>query len=422
MNFKQYIIYSIPLCISLLSSPLFANELAELKNQLQAMQQQMSLMQSKLESQELVLKKQDKITSDIKHQQAFANKGSKGINAVVHELADSIAIGGVIEVIANHSNSNAWSGESSSDIALDTFELGIEASATDWVSASMLFLYEDTNNDNLTIDEAFISIANPEVTPFYASVGRIYVPFGSFESNMISDPATLTLAETREDVIQIGFEMENGLYGSTYIFNGDSKQAKDNYSHINNHIDNYGVNIGYTINNDNFSLDVGAAYLNNIASSDSLQDLVADNGLCSEGGCIKDYIGGLSLHTIVSIGQVDIIAEYISAMNHFSTGEINATKAKPKAWNLEAAYHFSLAGNESTFAIGYQKTKDMNFDNESTDLFEHAWLTSLSIAILDNTTLAAEWRHANGYSKTKDSIGGDFEDEDLLQVKLSYEF
>ncbi len=69
------------------------------------------------------------------------------------------------------------------------------------------------------------------------------MPFGNFESNMISDPVTLTLAETREDVVQVGFGTEGGFYDSAYFFNGDTDKSKDNvYSSADNdHIDNYGI-------------------------------------------------------------------------------------------------------------------------------------------------------------------------------------
>jgi len=98
---------------------------------------------------------------------------------------------------------------------------------------------------------------------------------------------------------------------------------------------------------------------------------------------------------------------------------------KPKAWNLEGAYNFELAGKDAIVALGYQKTSDMHFDRTVTDYFEDAWLTSLSVGIIDNTTLAAEWKHSNAYGEVKNARRANsenYDDEDLLQVKLSYEF
>lgn len=416
-------------CVLIMPQSVYSDDMSELKAQLAAMQQQMQAMQAKLEAQEIALQKQQQATQQISHQQA-AKGIDKQAKGVLHEVADSISLSGVVEVVANQTDSDGWSDERASDLVLDTFELAIDASAGDWTSAHVLFLYEDADDDNLNVDEAFITFANPEVTPFYVTAGRLYVPFGNFESYMISDPATLTLAETREEVVQLGFETDSGFYGSAYVFNGDADEAKNAYSALdNNTIDNYGLNIGYAMEKDDFSLDIGAGYINNIATSDNLQDLVDNNTLCAGDGCIKDYVAGFSVHAIANYKQFSLIGEYVTALDDFKAGELsefNTTdELKPRAWNIEGAYHFDLAGKDSTFALAYQKTRDMYFDVETTDYFEKAWLASISVGIIDNTTLSAEWKHSDGYSEVKNqrrNNGDKFSDEDLMQVKLSYEF
>ena len=400
------------ICTMQLFFPVQANEITDLKNQLNLMQQQLELLQSKIEAQEVSIKKQQEAT----HNLVERSPSSSNQKSVIHEIGDSIAIGGVIEGVASSSNSDAWSGNNTSDIVLDTLEIGISASTGNWVTGNVLFLYEDASNDNLNIDEAYVGIANPDKTPVFAQVGRLYTPFGNFESHMISDPATLALAETREDVIQVGVNMDSGFYGSAYIFNGDAEKTGKN-----NQIDNFGANLGYAMETDSMNLDVGLGYINNIATSDSLQDLVADN----PNGSINDYIGGLSLHAIATFGQIDLIGEYISALDYFEANElstVNSNKLKPRAWNLEAAYNFSMLEKDATIAIGYQKTRDMYFDNVTTDYFKKAWLTSISVAMYENINLSAEWRHANAYQEVQQALTNNSEDEDLLQIKLSYEF
>ena len=419
------------LCAGIMSQPVLADDMSELRAQLKAMQLQIQLMQAKLDAQDSAIKKQQQTTTEIKHQQAFREK-DKDARPVAHQVADSLSIGGVIEILAHHTDSDNWSGDNASDIVLDTFELGIDAQAGEWVTGHILFLYEQDpgpgrDTDDLQVDEAFITIANSDVTPFYAAAGRMYLPFGNFESNMISDPATLTLAEIRNEVVQLGFETESGFYGSGYVFNGDIPESKSNMSsRSNSHIDNYGLNIGYAMENDDFSLDVGAGYVNNIAAAAGLFDAIKGNAACAGEDCVKDYVGGMSLYAIANIGSFNLIGEYIAAADDFSTTDFayapaTAEKLRPKAWNIEGAYHFNIAGKESTFALGYQKTEDF-YLQQSKEYFEKAWLASISVGILESTTLAAEWRHADGYSEVKNAIGNDFDDEDRLQVKLSYEF
>ncbi|MCP3850794.1 MAG: porin [Gammaproteobacteria bacterium] len=411
------------ICAGILFQPAVADDMSELKAQLKAMQQQMQAMQNKLDAQDAAIAKQQYKTAELQHQRAPSQRRDE--LSTMGKIGNSMTMGGVIDIVGNHTDSDGWSGEAASDIVLDTLELGIEASAGEWVTGNILFLYEDTDDDNFQVDEAYITFANPGVTPFYAAAGRLYVPFGNFESNMISDPATLTLAETREDVVQVGFETEGGFYGSAYLFNGDADESKDNTyrSTDNNHIDNYGLNFGYVMENDDFGLDVGVGYINNIGTSNTLQDTIGGNGFCAGDGCIKDYIGGISLHAIATIGRFNLIGEYVSALDEFEAGELGvADELKPKAWNIEGAYNFEIAGKETVVALGYQKTDDMYLDHESTDFYEKAWLASISVGILERTTLAAEWCHADGYSETEEAVGNDFEDEDLIQVKLSYEF
>ena len=416
------------LYVLMMSQTVSADDLTELKAQLKAMQQQMQVMQAKLDAQETALKKQQQATQAITHQQSERVK-DKELNSVAHTITDSISISGLIDVIANNTTSDGWSGETASDLLLDTFELAIDASAGDWSSAHILFLYEDGDDDNLKIDEAFITFANADVSPFYVTAGRMYVPFGNFSSNMISDPVTLTLAETREDALQLGFAADNGFYGSAYIFNGDTEKAKNDYSAANNNtIDNYGLNLGYVMENNDFALDVGVAYISNIATSDTLQDIVADNGLCAGDGCIKDYVGGLSVYAMANYGQFSLIGEYVTALDDFKAAElttINDKKLKPGAWNIEGAYNFQLLGKDTTIALGYQQTKDMYFDTGTTDFFEKAWLASISVAIIDNTSLSVEWKHSDGYSEVNDqrkADGDKYSNEDMMQIKLSYEF
>ncbi len=421
------------LCSGIILQPVLADDMSELRAQLKAMQQQLQLMQAKLDAQDSAIKKQQQTTTEIKHQQAFREK-DKDARAVAHQVADSLSIGGVIEILAHHTDSDNWSGDNASDIVLDTFELGIDAQAGEWTAGHILFLYEQDpgpgrDTDDLQVDEAYITIANSEVTPFYLSAGRLYVPFGNFESNMISDPATLTLAETRNEVVQLGFQTENGFYGSGYVFNGDIPESKSNMSsRSNSHIDNYGLNIGYAMENDDFSLDVGAGYVNNIAAAAGIYDAMKGNIACTDRteDCVKDYVGGMSLYAIANIGSFNLIGEYIAAADDFAIGDFDyepaeTEKLRPKAWNIEGAYHFNIAGKETTVALGYQKTDDF-YLQQSKEYFEKAWLASISVGILENTALAAEWRHADGYSEVKNDVGNDFDDDDRLQVKLSYEF
>ncbi len=102
-------------------------------------------------------------------------------------------LSGVVEVEAEFVSSDDGD---SSDLTVPTVALGIHNQLNDKLEGNVLFLYEQgENNDNIALDEATLTFkprAGLDVT-----AGRMYVPFGKFDSHMVSDPLTLELAETQ---------------------------------------------------------------------------------------------------------------------------------------------------------------------------------------------------------------------------------
>jgi|TARA_B110000238_G_C16076865_1_gene417550 hypothetical protein len=70
-------------------------------------------------------------------------------------------------------------------------EVGIAAEVNDWVTSEIILLYDEDETD-LEMDVATVTITNPNGAG-YLSGGQMYVPFGVFESNLISDPLTLDI-------------------------------------------------------------------------------------------------------------------------------------------------------------------------------------------------------------------------------------
>jgi hypothetical protein len=415
------------LCVGSLFVNTQADDLSDMRAQMKRMQEQMQVMQQKLDEQQKHLNQQVSIASDTDgHQEP---EGRARIKTVEHEHSENITFSGGLVVNTSQTDSDGWGGQSTSDVILDTLELGIDAKINSWVNGHILFLYEQEDDDNLLVDEGVITLGNSVSSPGYLSVGRMYLPFGNFESHMISDPITLTLAETREEAALIGMELDNGLHASAYVFNGKIDEANSSYSSTrNSHIDNFGLNLGYVIENDNMSLDLGIGYINNIGTTDGLQDSIADNGLCTGEGCINEYVGGLSVHAIAAFGDVTLIGEYVRAMDSFEASEIsslNAKKLQPKAMNIEAAYSFNFIGKDSNIALAYQASDEFYLASDSSDFFEKAWLLGLNMDIYKNTTLSFEWRHAKAYAEVKDSIqavGDKYENENLVQMNISVAF
>lgn len=286
-------------------------------------------------------------------------------------------ISGTLEIEAS-----AWDGDSGngSDVSLATVELGFDAQVNQYTHGHLLFLYEEgENDDNISVDEATITIANQSASPAYFSAGRMYVPFGNFESNMISDPLTLEIGETQESALQLGWQPEEGIYGSIFVFNGNTDDGGGDKA---NH---WGANAGLALGGEEQSLDLGVGFISSIGDSDGL-DL----------GVVDDYAKGFSAHAIANFGPLALIGEYVGAMEN-----VDGPQSKVQAYNLEAGYHFPMAGKEATFALGYQRTKEA----EAFDLPKERKLATLSVDVYENTSVAVEWAREKGYDGSKDDIG-----------------
>ncbi|NJO15999.1 MAG: LbtU family siderophore porin [Thioploca sp.] len=294
-----------------------------------------------------------------------------------------------------------------SDIIAHTVAFGLTARVHEWSTARLSLLYEERLPEVLTpleIDEAFITLGNDTVTPIYLAMGQMYVPFGRFESNLISYPLTYEMALIRAQAVQLGFKSAS-VYGSIYGFNGNPDDDQ------NDTIDNYGSNLGFAQETDFHSYDIGIGYINSIGNSFTIA------GILPVEPTEYDYVDGLSTHLILNWGNVSLIGEYITALNEFKVNHFAfaGQGAQPQAWNLEAAYRFNLVGKKLTLAAGYQATEEALALN----LPQSRILSALSWAIDDNTTLGLEYAIDEDYDLTD---GGTGESAKTATLQLAVEF
>lgn len=265
-------------------------------------------------------------------------------------------ISGLIEAEANFT-------EDEDDTGV-TVELGIDHKVSDKVDGHVLLKYEqDDADDDVFVDEAVINLHPSDSMDIV--VGRQYVPFGRFDTNMITDPITLDLGETREESFLISQKI-GGIGASAYVF-------KDKADGANDKIDNFGVDFAYE--NEQFSAGIG--YLSDV---------------------VDTSVAGINLHAKVSLGKASIIAE------HMRLDDLDGVN--PNASHLEFALDL---GNDKVIAATYQKSSDAS----ALDLSKEVVGISYTMPIYKNTSLAAEYLNATDY---------DDEDADVINLKLSYEF
>ena len=329
-----------------------------------------------------------------------------GMSSTAVIAEPKLEISGALEVEINSGKDHLAA--KGSDIALATVELGFDAEINKNVSAHILFLHEDDDTDPPVIDEGTLSIAMGSI---FLNAGRMYVPFGNFESNMISDPLTLEIAETQEAAIEFGFE-SGGLRASVYAFNGGADKAGVDKDIV----DDFGVSLSYAMKTSSMELDIGYDFINNMAETDAFEGAVlAPNA-------ITEQTAGMALHAILNIGSLAIIAEHISAADDFNIADLafNGAKASPSASNIEIAYTMNMSGREITVAVAHQSTADIDPASAATlGLPESRNMASVSTTVAGDVGLAVEFSDATDYETIDNGSG---ESGGMLTVQLAVEF
>jgi hypothetical protein len=331
---------------------------------------------------------------------------SIGRDAAGNDWYDRIQISGLVEVEAGYGEvdfTDPTAGdEETSDVDLATVELDVDAKIADHVDGHVLLKYEE---DDLFMDEGFITLNGTEAFPVYLIAGRQYIPFGNFDSHFVTDPNTLILGETNEGAVVAGYRFGGEMLDiSAGVFNGEiDESGKDDT------IDGF---VAAVTVQPVETLMFGASCTSNLASSDALSEAVQDVDSDGETDSLDDLVGGWSAFvTFRFLDGFKIIGEYVAALDHFNAGEIydaaDTEKRKPSAWNVE----LGAAIVENVEVAACYGGAD---DGGTEFLPETQYGAVLNWGIFENTNLALEYLH------------GEFEDDaqetNSLVAQLAVEF
>ncbi len=305
-------------------------------------------------------------------------------------LMEGISIGGLIEVEASIGEDQ---GEDISDVVLATFELGVEAIFKDWLASRALLLWEEDDTEPMDLDEAVITLGKSETIPFYLEAGKLYVPFGVFNSHFISDPLVLELAETRESATLVGFANDylDINFGS---FNGNMDNEEEK---ANDCVASLTLTAIKTVT-------AGAYWISDIGESDVLEEIILETISSTTNSIAYDRVGGVGGFISIQIGRFVADAEYITALKDFDVGILPGQK--PSAWNIETGIHCTK--HEIEIALKYEGCNDFfGFPEKQFGI-------GSSARISDSTTIAIEFLHGL-YDNTS-------EDRNVVTAQLAMEF
>lgn len=331
----------------------------------------------------------------------LAKNGGQSIN-------EFVSLSGLVE--GEFAIGDDFEGNNFNEFALATVELGLDVEVNEWARGSLLALYEGgEEDDHIVIDEGFIEIGNYEKFPLSVAIGKVYVPFGNFTTNMIQDPFTLEIGEIGDFGMNIGFEAA-GLYGGVFAYNGMKTDGGSNV------VKGYGAQLGYAFENESMAMDAGLSYVGNIADSGGINGFFNDDLGKST---IQDQVDGLGIHAIATFGHAMIVAEYVTALDSFN--DENAAiptdiyGAEPSAWNIEFGYGVKLSDMPANFAIGMQGTDDA----VELGLPETRYIVAAAFEIFPATALTFEYFYDTDYDL---SDGGTDESANTFTTQLAYAF
>ena len=310
--------------------------------------------------------------------------------------SEAYHLGGVVEVEAGFVNEDDSAMGDSSDIALATVEIGLDAKINKNVEAQIVLLYED--GEDFTVDEGTITLTGPYGE--FVTAGKMYVPFGVFNSHFISDPLTLELGETNETALMIGYS--NDMVDlSVAVFNGDFDDVSiGDTVGADDEIDDFVASITVTPAK---GISFGASYISDIADTDA--ELAADffdnvSGIYTD--VYDDEVAGYSAFISASVGPITIDAEYLAAAEKFDTADI-ATEEQPSTFNVELAYAIS---EKAEIALRYEGAEDFEIETQ--------YGIAYSRELYENTSFALEY------------LAGEYEDGDdertVVTAQLGIEF
>lgn len=201
----------------------------------------------------------------LKQQQEIASyRIAHNIKASTHPV---VALSSSLE--AQGISQRDYTGGGKSDVNLSHAELDAVSELVSWARAAIFAIYDDTSpttgaratNSQLRVDAGFITFGNLDKTPWYATLGQIYVPFGQYYNYMVTDPWTKILARTKERAAVLGYS-KNDWDAAVYGFKGDTYTGdRDNV------VNNWGANLYYHTVWREVRLSLGMGYIYNLADS-----------------------------------------------------------------------------------------------------------------------------------------------------------
>jgi len=324
-----------------------------------------------------------------------------------------LVISGKLEAMYNFAQN--YSGPNTNKLWFDAAELDLNLQATSWVNVYASIDYDPSRTSHqVFMNRAFMTIGNLEKSPVYLTVGRMYVPFGRYASNMVTEPYTQDIGRTRADAVEIGYQQKgkNALHAEVYTYEGHTRFQPfgGKYS------TQYGADAGYQYNLGDVSGEFGASYISNLADSNGIQGTIFNNAATFQ----SQNIPAVDVYGSIAYKQFNLLGEYITALKRFDPKAFayESQGAKPSGFNTELSYNFKSFNHPSSIAVGYSRTNQA----VAMGLPKNSYRVVYNINIWKNTNLALEFRHDVNYSVQEGSPYGAHQSSNAITAQFDFFF
>lgn len=316
----------------------------------------------------------------------------------IRSLSQMLRFSGLLELEASYTKVEG--GDESSDLTLATAQLGVEALVSDNIAGHLILLHEEGADESIEVDEAVISLSCP--VPLGSgrlslNGGKLYVPFGKFNSYLVSDPLTLELGETNNTALVLGWAVSDLLDLQLGTFSGETDTTGDE-----DRIDTLVASLEVTPME---GLAFGASFISDLAESDI--GLVHEDPVL--GNVYDSSVPGASAFLSWAIGPFALEGEFLTATKDFDAAVVaqgeELTGPRPQAWNLELAW---MPKERWQLAVRVEEAKDFQ-----DDLTRYG--AAASYGLFEGTVVALEYLMA-------DPEADDADAEHSVTAQLALEF
>jgi len=314
-----------------------------------------------------------------------------------------------LEIVQESDFSEPGTDDSTSPNGDLTIDLELTWAPGDWFTGELAVSWDDEDGNDF--ERVLATFGNPEQLPVYLSIGRTILPFGQFESNMISDPFPLDLAETTTEAALLGLDWEPF---QAIVYTYDGTPTRDQKGHG---LNVFGGFLQCALEGEEAGLQFGGGWLEHIGDSDDLELFYHQEGLE-----FKDRVPAVTFFSLLAMAPLRFGFVYVGSLEHpelFETDdegeEVLTQNERLEAWSCEASLEADLPGGmEAILAVAYSRSKGL------VDFLPKKQIGgTVSLFPLTHWKIALEYLRAFDYPV---SSGGTGDEANVFTIQISWEF